>query len=581
MKKSLALILLILALFSCRQNDELISNQTNAQIKIETLPATNINQVKAEISGKISSVNEEKILSYGFFINDKEKVDLRNNIGQQDFSYTGNLTLNSQYFNLEDKTKYYFVFYVKTEKEIIYGNVVNFTTLAHNAAPQSYVELSTQSQVEEFASHHYTFVSNLTIKNDVNDISSLKDLVNVGNQFSITNSKLKNLRGFESILLTGADSTGGKLTIADNQFLTSLEGLDHLEYATIFNIRNNPLLKNLTGLGSLSNVWREFALDVPSFQGMVKNFETGQFRSVNWKDSNLGDRTIKVSAYDFYITNAPNLNSMKGFIIGNLQNTLTFQLTNCPSLTNFEGIIVPYRYDYFILDNLPNLTSLKGLEAFKALNHLIIDGSPKIENMNGLNGLTEIGDLNLKNITSLKNFTGLENLKTIEYLTVNNCSFTDFSGLSNVTDVKHVFSVINCDNFTNFNELKNVKYFGHDGLGGFSVTDCDGITDLLGLNKLQYIGRLTIENNPNLTSLNGLASPVVEYLTVGNCNQLQTLSGFEKVDQVKYSVHIYNNVKLDDFCPLKRSILNVASSNFTITGNLENPTKDLIIANCN
>lgn len=579
MKKNFWVVLFMLSIISCRPAEEIVNSgtTTKSELKIETLPATAINQIKADVSGKLLTTNDETILTYGFLINVVEKVDLSNNVGRQSFDFTFNSVLKSTFYGLDGNKKYYSVFYVKTDKNIYYGNVVNFTT----PADKEYVgdiALTTQEAVNAFGENRYTkILGDLIISGNVTDLSPLKDLQKVWN-LKIRYTQLKNLKGLEGLYYL---PRFGDINIIENSKLESLEGLNNLfSVGGHFFFLNNPKLQNLKGLENLETVGRRLTLEVPYLEGLNQNLRTGSFISKGLLEQNLGTRKITCEDYDFNITDAPNLNSLRGFTLGNLQNTLTFTLENLPALTTLEGIVLPDKYHYFYLTDLPNLTSLKGMESFKSLDYLIINGSPKIENMNGLNNLTKIGELNLKNITSLINFAGLEKLTDVENIKIDNCGITTFTGLSNIRDVKYNFNIANCHNFSNFKELSNINYFGHNALGGLGINNCSGISDLAGLGGAQYIGRFTIEGNTDLRSLKGLSSPTIEYLTIGNCNQLTTLYGLENVKNIKFNLHVYNNIVLEDFCPLKKILINSPTISYDVLNNFKNPTRAEILTGC-
>src|SRR5690606_4192742 len=103
----------------------------------------------------------------------------------------------------------------------------------------------------------------------------------------------------------------------------TLAGLDNLIFTGKLLVAFNPLLNNLQGLGKLEQAYHETFLTVPSFDGLALNFRTGEFESRGFQGTDLGNRTINCEAYDFTLKDAPNITTMKGFIIGNYQNTTT------------------------------------------------------------------------------------------------------------------------------------------------------------------------------------------------------------------------------------------------------------------
>lgn len=557
MKKKLWIFIAILTIFSCRQIDEIVNPVVKSEIKIETLAATNINQIKAEIGGKILSTSDEKIISYGFLINDKEKVDIANNIGNQSFEYTSNSALNSAFYNLKDNTKYYIVFYVKTEKNIYYGNIVNFITPKHDSPPNLDYVISTQEELISFAQNHYTYVYNLTIQGTVNDLSPLKDLVKVGADFIIQNTQLKNLKGLENITVTASDTTGSTLQIINNPLLNSLQGLDNVIYAKILQIFGNPQLPNLQGLGSLNYVPRKTYLDIPSLEGLPIKFETSEFYLSNFQGENIGDRSILVNAYDFGISNCPNLTSLKGFTIQNLQNTTSINISFCNSLKNLNGIVMPEIYDKIEIQDCPNF-----------------------EDFTGLNNITTINDMYISNLPNLKSFNGFQNLSKISSrLSISKCGLTNFVGFDKLESINDL-QITDCNSLLNFTGFSSLKNIGSPQKNGWlTVSNCANLKNLVGFENVNYFQRIILINLNSLENLHGLSVSQTKDFSLYNCQNFTNLDGIQKIISTTY-LSLFNNPKLEYFCPIKNLIKNIDSNDFVLQNNLQNPTKDEIIANC-
>jgi len=98
--------------------------------------------------------------------------------------------------------------------------------------------------------------------------------------------------------------------------------------------------------------------------------------------------------------------------------------------------------------------------------------------------------------------------------------------------------------------------------------------------------RLSVVNNSSLVNIKGLSSltkiigNAYSISIYGNDN-LQSLAGFENLKQVEGQASFAFNKSLNNFCALKPLFLQQPGVSFITEGNLANPKKEDVIANCN
>lgn len=546
---------------SCR-NDEITEITDNIEVsesllELKTHDPTFISQIQVDFEGEIIKTNGEQILYYGMLLDDNENLTVDSNQGHQTKTYTaGDKSFKSSFYDLTGNKKYFLRFYVKTDKKIHYGNIVTFTSAKHNAPTDSRIYLNTQQEVNEFGNKNYTYVFELNIGGDVEDLSPLSTIMKVGADLNIHyTSKLKNLKGLEGLKIVGTNVVpNGRLSVFENSKLETLSGLDNLIFAGKLYVGFNPLIMDLQGLGKLEQAYHSTFLTVPSFDGLALNFRTGEFESRGFRGTDLGNRTIHCEAYDFALKDAPNITTLKGFIVGNYQNTTSFTLQDCNSLKTLEGLVFPSTYDDISITNCKNLESLKGLDNLKTVDWLTLKFLPKLKNMEGLSSLTQIGRLYLENV-----------------------GINSFNGLNKVNTIGH-FSVSSCQNLTNFLGLPSLTQIG-DSIAYFEVYNCINLENFIGLEKVQHFTRFNVGSLPKLKDFTGITKAKMPYISIRSCTLIDSLHGLEEVFGVG-NLLVSDNPTLQNFCAIKNIVGNLNSNSYYVRNNLSNPTQQEIIDNC-
>lgn len=549
--------ILFFSITSCSSDELVENNSQSSAIELKTNTPSFISQIQVDYEGVIIKTNNENILSYGMLIGEKENLTIEDNMGNQNQKYSsGDTTYKGTFLDLQGNKKYFLRFYIKTVNKIYYANTISFESKKHKQPTEPNIKLTTQQQIINFGQQGYTYVTNLEIGGSVQDLSPLSSLIKIGGDLSIQyTNQLKNLHGLENIKIIGTDVLpAGRLNVYNNSKLETLSGLDNLIFSGRLIIVNNPLIQDLQGLSQLEEAWHSTYLTVPSFDGLPLNFRTGEFSSTGFKGVNLGNRTINCEAYDFTLKDAPNITSLKGFIVGNYQNTTSFTIENCKSLKSLEGIVFPDIYDDINIVNCENLESLKGIE-----------------------NLTKVDGLVLRNLPNLKKLQFLENVKEIGTFGLYNVGISDFVGLNNVKLIE-AFSINLCNNLINFKGLSSLKKIGNS-IQYFEVNGCQNLQNFIGLENVEYFTRFNLNNLPSLINFIGIGNSVMPYISISNCQLITSLQGLENVTSSN-SIGIFNNQNLQNFCSIKNIITNLNPGSLYITGNALNPTKQEIITNC-
>jgi hypothetical protein len=341
-----------------------------------------------------------------------------------------------------------------------------------------------------------------TINVDALNIDDNDNLLNVDGLFSLTfatkltikgNAKLTNLNGLSALtevehFLTIADnplltsiaglshlvsisSTGGNLTIDNNDALTNVDGLSGLTYAAGLVIRNNAAIANVDGLSNLEDI---------KFGGLVIENNSAL--------SNLnGLSHVGPLGSDLRIINNPSLNNLSG-------------LSGIQFLTDIDAL-----HDLEIRSNTA-LTSLNGLSIGYVSGNLIIQDNPVLTDIGGLSNLLEVdATVRIKNNFALPNIDGLSKLKTIHSLEITgNHSLTNLDGLSALHLVVGGINISGNPALTDFCGLYNLFHTGD--IGGTIFIKFNGA------NTLQ------VSTLPNVVvnAQQGLCSAVVSELLIGS-----------------------------------------------------------------
>lgn len=535
-------LLLFIFLTSCSKDDIPVDIPAE-KIKINAISIDNESTYSFNLNGTFTNDEKIKIIESGFVIDTISEPNLAKNLVKV-LSPNDNNILKSGLKSLIPNKKLFVKAYIKTENKTYYSEQLIHTTLKDNPfyINEDYT-ISTQEELLEFASHHYTTIKgnsfNFTITGTVSDLSSLKDLEILDVEvFSINNSMVTALVGLNNV------RTAGAIDIRFNSNLLNLNGLDNLQGCNgDFFIISNDNLKTFNSLNEL------YAINGTLNISANKNLEN--FNGLN-----------KLKAlYEIYITDNAKLKNLVG-------------------LSSLQTVA----WEAFYITNNQSLESLTGLYSLKKIGQLQIESNVNLKNLKGLESLEEITFfINVHNNPNLLDLTGLSNLKSTEYLSVeNNPNILSLSGLNDAVVIDYFF-VKNNYNLRNLTKIGSIK----------TTIIIDGNDNLLSLDGLQNVqtltgslnnGQLGVVNNKSLIDLKGLdgLTKVEGYsISIGMNENLTSLHGLEQLERTSSTdmFYIYYNPKLSDFCAVKNYITKTGFS-LIISDNLSNPPVQTILNNC-
>lgn len=580
-------------------------------ISVTTLEITDITETSASGGGSVLSDNGAEVSMKGLCWSDTENptVDdatMEMGTGLGEFS----VTLS----NLNNNTEYFVRAYGIINGEIVYGNQVSFETQKTKLVYEGDVVLTSQQQVDEFTLTDYTNITgNLIIggsfgdPSDINDITKLSSICEVGGDVIVRYSNTSSLEGLENLVSVGED-----LVIIGNTKLASLAPLNRLnELGGDLSLGPNIALTSIDGFNSLSKINGALIINEPSINNLngfsnITSIGSLRFGNNNSLKTLSGLDNLSTVEGDLLIFGSPLLENLSGLeSLDRIGGLLLIQdnaaLQNIQSLSN----LMELGTFLYILHN-PSLSELQGLEGITTINNdIIIEGNKQLEDLTGLDNLTTVtGNFTIRKNESLKSLNGLNilvssggldireniqlpNVEGLESLTLingtlrfwDNSSLISITGLEKLETVTEVltfetnYSLVNIDELVSLNTIgQNLVIIGNnnlqniDGLsninelplGAFIVSNLN-LENLNGLSGLNNMGRFTLQQNPQIVDLNGLQN--VESLT-GN-------------------ISIRDNSSLSNLCGLRAGLSYAFSNNYDVTGNLFNPSlQDLIDGDC-
>lgn len=540
-------LLILILITSCSKDDiskDDISIVPVEKIIINPISISNENLYSFQIDGSFTNNDKLKIIESGFVVDTISEPNLDKKMIKV-LSANDNNILKSVITSLISNKKLFIKAYIKTESKLYYSEQLIHTTLKDNPCYMTdNITISTQDELLEFASHHYTSIIKkgwnaiFTITGSVNDLSSLKDLQIIQSEgFEIKNSLITNLSGLNNV------RTITSLGISFNNNLVDVTGLDNIQNCSGLSIISNNNLKTFNSLNELTTIYGPL-----------------------------------------YITNNNNLENINGLNKLRVLNEIYIQdnakLKNLVGLSSLETIA----WESFYITNNQSLESFIGLDKLKKVGQLQIENNQSIKNLNGLENIEEVSFyINIHNNPNLVDLTGLSNLKTTQYLSIkNNSKLLSLSGLSNTVIIDYLF-VNNNQNLQKLAKIGNVK-------SKIIINDNENLQSLDGLQNVQYLtgsldeAEITLYNNNslvNLKGLDGLKQVNGYHISIGNNANLSSLNGLESLESISNTTgfSVFYNPKLSNYCALKNYISKTVF-NLNLYNNFSNPTAQTIFNNC-
>jgi hypothetical protein len=282
--------------------------------------------------------------------------------------------------------------------------------------------------------------------------------------------------------LSRLSEIGGSLTVSFNSDLTSLSGLDNLEYAGNITINYNASLGSLQALQSLEEVRGYFRVDT------------------NPKLLNFGPLAIRKIAGDLAIVRNPLLMDISGF--GNLSAVGGIELTGNSSLVGPLGFNVLTQMQYLSIDGNNSLTSIGGFHNLTTATDIAITANENITSLSAFENLTKVSSLGFRANRALQDLDELGNLHEVSFLQIDDSNaLRTLDGISHLTSLSSLilYNNVLLENLNAFLNIQTLDYL--------SISYMPKLVNLSGLNNLQFVGNeIWLIHNSNLASLAELSN---------------------------------------------------------------------------
>lgn len=401
-------------------------------------------------------------------------------------------------------------------------------------------------------------ITNNPVLSDLSGLSSLKSVLGTLNMYA--NDSITNLNGLSEI------DTLGALNVVYNPLLTSICGLDSLVVLNSIDINSNPLLDSLCYDFILNN----------QLLGSLTIAGNDSLKNLKGLDSlSFIDGDVLI-IYNNQLINTEGLNQLK-VVKGSLNISDNQNLTNI-QLNSIEKIAKESNnpdYKGFYITNNPNLVTISLFPKLDSIFYeLAILGNQKLEHINGFNSLhfieTNLIILGSDSLQLIENFDSLQSIGNYIEITSNPLlesinlfsTLLNFQGVITLTynpKLTQIVGELESDaisglyldgnnSIDNLNFLTNVKSITSD----MFISDCDSLINLAGLDSLSFVGSLYISNNDKLQTLSSLSTldSITFNIYIINNDSLENLNGLENVTTLQYGLEISDNFVLSDISDL-------------------------------
>lgn len=232
------------------------------------------------------------------------------------------------------------------------------------------------------------------------DLNGLNNCNSIDELQILSNPILNNLTGLKNL-----KTSKSSIEISGNQSITTLSGLENLEFSQKLVIDNNNALTSLEGLKTLkscSEIEITDNLSLTSINALNSLIDCKKITIAKGLLTNIKGLENNTSLSEFSISDIATLQNLKGF--PNVKNFTKISVFKCSSLAN--------------VNELNTLTTLEG-------GSISISYNISLTSIEGLSNISPYtGSLNISNNTSLSDICPVKKLILSNYLTI----FSTFEG---------------------------------------------------------------------------------------------------------------------------------------------------------
>ena len=377
-----------------------------------------------------------------------------------------------------------------------------------NLTAVSFIEVRSNAQLADINA-----LANVTVSwNPANESTNIKiednpSLANLNGLAGLTDlslveiincDALQNLSGMGAFL-----SVAGELEIADNDGMTSLEGLNpDLVIGTRVVLTNNTQLSSC----AYDPVCDQITQGGQQGQVIISGNATGcadvaevTIACAGECGENVVETLTDQAEVDAFATNYPGCRNFLGdLIIDEAAIPTGGAITDLSALSSLRQV------NGFSIMNAPALTDLSPLSGLDSIHGNFFVRSTAVTDLDAFGGLYKVGlRLSIFNNPLLETVSDFSNLIAVgsQFSIRNNPMLTDLSGFANLETVGDEFEIAENPSLADLNDFTSIR-FAYDGV---LIEDNDLFTSLAGLESLENInGTLRIVGNDMLADISAL-----------------------------------------------------------------------------
>jgi len=342
-------------------------------------------------------------------------------------------------------------------------------------------------------------LTDLCMPNGVDNFNKLKSV----GEIIISGGRCDDIENYTTISGFKNLETVENLSILYSKKLQSISGFDNLHSVENLTISNNDSLQYISGFSNVKagitslNINNNPKLSNCNIESVCNHLQYDREHIIenNREGCNSTKEILERCESDGNNSQCP-----EGPLRFICQEDITNFIQNYPNCSEVEGI------GMFPCDFESCEECLHGLEGLDFITNVKGDVNvglwpeSSITNFTGLTNLTEIeGNITIFTSSPISNFVGLENLQKLGGIDCRYCSTKNFDGLTNVEEIygSIIFNV--GFQLSNVSGLENLK-----SIGG-TISFGSGYLNSIDLPKLEYIGGIISLEQSGVSNLNGLS----------------------------------------------------------------------------
>ena len=421
------------------------------------------------------------------------------------------------------------------------------------------LEVNNNTSLDNFTGlEETTHLQDLRLSNNaITSFTGLNNLVEISDFFRIMQSpNITNFTGLDNLVIIES------LEVNNNSSLINLNGLPDASLSFVL-ISNNPVLQQIATTNTLQ-VTESLQVVLNDDLNNLQGLET----TTSLSNVSISSNTISS------LVGLENLTEVTGFLTI-ASNIILPNLTGLTNLQSVMTLVVEFNEDLINLDGLGSTT----------IQELAVTDNPSMSSIALTSELEAMQEIEIVDNALLTDLTGLENIVSTSFIGLSGNGITSLNGLQNLESVQNSFIINTNDMLPNLNGLSNLQYVESLTVGlNETMVNLDGVGDIqvaalrltlspnvqqpLTQGSIAVTSSIAIEDNPNITNLNGLETTTqVSSISIERNPLLFNINSLENATVVG-NVQIIDNAALSN-CSIESFCLAIAAgnTNFNIANN--------------